>query len=93
MASDVRTAPLYLIVPAFLVLLDVVALTRRVVGVRGRFLGSAARGGRASAHSAKSFPPTHLLFGPRYPGPPLSPQVASAKEVAATRATKAINIR
>src|SRR5262249_32406808 len=37
---------------------------------------------------------THFLFGPRYPGPPRSPQVASAKEVAATRATRAaINLR
>ena len=37
--------------------LDVLTLTRRVVGVRGSLLlGSAARAGRASAHPAKSFP-------------------------------------
>ena len=51
-----RTASLYRFVLKLLVLLDVVALTRRLVGVRGSLLGSAARTGRASAHTAKSFP-------------------------------------
>jgi hypothetical protein len=61
LASDVRTASLYLIVLALFLLFNVLTLTRRVLGVRGSLLGSAPRAGRASAHSAKSFPTYALV--------------------------------
>ena len=40
--------------------LDVITLARRFFGPRGRLLGSASLGGRASAHPAK-FVPTYTL--------------------------------
>src|SRR5262249_13778003 len=79
---------------AVFLLFNLPTLTRRVGGLRSRSLVSASRAGRWAAHPARASHDTHFPFGPRYPGPPRSPQVGSAREVAATRATKAaIDIR
>ena len=70
----------------------------RICGARfGHLLLNDGKEFRAAARDPHTRPrasqDTHFPSGPRYPGPPLSPQVASAKEVADTRATRAIKIR
>jgi hypothetical protein len=88
----VRTASLYLIVSAVLVLLDVVALQAASLALGAGFSGVQRVSGGHPHTRPRASQPTHLLFGPS--GPPLSPQVASATEVAATSDTRgAITIR